>query len=207
MNLLNEVEVLTAPRLSEDIFRPTHYETNLKQGAHTAWPVPVIGSCQYLTHAHSHITRAVAVMDSCFALIGAHQHGIAVIVLSLSRIKMSKIQVNQQWRQSACSLRGRRLKGNGKEIPGAREARKACKGKEKESSPLPYPSRAVSQPNSPHEIYRNLEGTATRLSETLKQPLKKLKEDVTNTANTNGSKDGRTWRKIETDCSFENLLV
>ena len=35
MNLLNEVEVLTAPRLSEDIFRPTHYETNLKQGAHT----------------------------------------------------------------------------------------------------------------------------------------------------------------------------
>ena len=149
MTLLNEVVVLTTPRLSEDIFRPTHYETNLKQGAHTAWPVPVIGSCHYLTHAHSHITRAVAVMDSCFALIGAHQYGIAVIVLSLSRIKMSKIQVNQRWRQSACSLRGRRLKGNGKEIPGAREARKACKGKEKESSPLPYPSRAVSQPNSP----------------------------------------------------------
>ena len=83
MNLLNEVVVLTTPRLSEDILRPTHYETNLKQGAHTAWPVPVIGSCQYLTHAHSHITRAVAVMDSCFALIGAHQHSIAVIVLSL----------------------------------------------------------------------------------------------------------------------------
>ena len=33
---------------------------------------------QHLTHAHSHITRAVAVMDSCFALIKAHQHGIAV---------------------------------------------------------------------------------------------------------------------------------
>ena len=96
MNLLNEVVVLTTPRLSEDILRPTHYETNLKQGAHTAWPVPVIGSCQYVTHAHSHITRAVAVMESCFALIGAHQYGIAVIVLSLSRIKMSKIQVNQQ---------------------------------------------------------------------------------------------------------------
>ena len=32
---------------------------------------------QYLTHAHSHITLAVAAMDSCFALIGAHQHGIA----------------------------------------------------------------------------------------------------------------------------------
>ena len=29
-------------------------------------------------HAQSHITRAVAAMDSCFALIGAHQHGIAV---------------------------------------------------------------------------------------------------------------------------------
>ena len=29
-------------------------------------------------HEHSHITRAVAAMDSCFALIGAHQHGIAV---------------------------------------------------------------------------------------------------------------------------------
>ena len=32
----------------------------------------------YLTHAHNHITRAVAAMDSCFALVGAHQHGIAV---------------------------------------------------------------------------------------------------------------------------------
>ena len=30
-----------------------------------------------LLHAHSHITRAVAAMDSCFALVGAHQHGIA----------------------------------------------------------------------------------------------------------------------------------
>ena len=33
---------------------------------------------QYLTHAHSHITPAVAAMDSCFTLTGAHQHGIAV---------------------------------------------------------------------------------------------------------------------------------
>ena len=33
MNLLNEVEVLTT-RLSEDILRPTHYKTNLRQGAH-----------------------------------------------------------------------------------------------------------------------------------------------------------------------------
>ena len=32
----------------------------------------------YLTHAHSHITRTVADIYSCFALTGAHQHGIAV---------------------------------------------------------------------------------------------------------------------------------
>jgi len=32
---------------------------------------------QYLTHAHSHITRAVAAMDSCFVLVKTHQHGIA----------------------------------------------------------------------------------------------------------------------------------
>ena len=34
-----------------------------------AWLVPL--------HVHSLITRAVAVMESCFTLIGAHQHGIA----------------------------------------------------------------------------------------------------------------------------------
>ena len=28
---------------------------------------------QYLTHAHNHITTLVAAIDSCFALIGAHQ--------------------------------------------------------------------------------------------------------------------------------------
>ena len=32
----------------------------------------------YLTHALNHITRAVAAMDSFFALIGAHQHGTTV---------------------------------------------------------------------------------------------------------------------------------
>ena len=35
-------------------------------------------SGQYLTHAHNHITRAVATMDSCFGLVRPHQHGIAV---------------------------------------------------------------------------------------------------------------------------------
>ena len=33
---------------------------------------------QYLTHAHSHIARAVAAMDNCFGLVRPHQHGIAV---------------------------------------------------------------------------------------------------------------------------------
>ena len=33
---------------------------------------------QYLTHAHSHITQGEAAVDSCFALIGAHQRGEAV---------------------------------------------------------------------------------------------------------------------------------
>ena len=32
---------------------------------------------QYLTHAHSHINRAVADPDSCFVLVRTHQHGIA----------------------------------------------------------------------------------------------------------------------------------
>ena len=42
--------------------------TNLKQGHTYTNPRPG----QYLTHAHSHITRAVAAMDSCFALTGSH---------------------------------------------------------------------------------------------------------------------------------------
>ena len=44
--------------------------------------VPTPWYAQYLTHAHNHITRAVAAMDSCFALVGAHQHGITVGSLS-----------------------------------------------------------------------------------------------------------------------------
>ena len=44
--------------------------TNLKHGAHIHQSRP--GQC--FTHAHSRITRAVEAMDSCFALIGAHQH-------------------------------------------------------------------------------------------------------------------------------------
>ena len=33
---------------------------------------------QYLTHAYNRITPAVAAIDSCFVLIGAHRHGMAV---------------------------------------------------------------------------------------------------------------------------------
>ena len=51
-----------------------HNKTSLKQGAYIHQPRPG----QYLTHTHNHITRAVATMDSCFTLIGAHQRGIAV---------------------------------------------------------------------------------------------------------------------------------
>ena len=32
----------------------------------------------YLMQAHSHITQAVAAMDSCFSIVRPHQHGIAV---------------------------------------------------------------------------------------------------------------------------------
>ena len=33
---------------------------------------------QYIMHAHSHVARAVAATDGCFALIGANQRGKAV---------------------------------------------------------------------------------------------------------------------------------
>ena len=79
-------------RLSEDISWPTHYKTKLKQGAHihqpTAWPVPHARAEPYRPGNGSH--------GQLFRPYWAHQHGIAVIVLNLSRIKMSKIQVNQR---------------------------------------------------------------------------------------------------------------
>ena len=42
--------------------------TNFSTEAHV--PTPQYG--QYLTHAHSHITPALAAMDSCFVLIRIH---------------------------------------------------------------------------------------------------------------------------------------
>ena len=41
-------------------------------------PSPQYG--QYLTHAYSHITRAVAAMDSYFAIIRLHQHTAELVV-------------------------------------------------------------------------------------------------------------------------------
>ena len=49
---------------------------NIKLCTEARVPTPRYG--QYLIRAHNHITPAVTVMDSCFALIGAHQHLIAV---------------------------------------------------------------------------------------------------------------------------------
>jgi len=53
--------------------------TNISTEAH----VPTTWYGHYLTHMHNHITSAVAVMDSCFALMGDHQHGI--LIRSMSR--------------------------------------------------------------------------------------------------------------------------
>ena len=53
-------------------FTPTCGQTESKGQTYTNWRPG-----QYLTHAHSHITRAVAAMDSCLALTGTHQHGIS----------------------------------------------------------------------------------------------------------------------------------
>ena len=70
-----------------------------------------------LKHAHSHITRALATMASCFSLIRAHQHDIAVrnahglawgtgqsvggvrvsLALRLSNIHIHIMQANLEW--------------------------------------------------------------------------------------------------------------
>ena len=49
-------------------------KTQFKQhGSH--YTTPRYG--EYLTLAHSHITRVVAAMDSCFGFVEPHEHGIA----------------------------------------------------------------------------------------------------------------------------------
>lgn len=41
---------------------------------------------QYVTHAQSLITQLVASMESCFAIVRDHQHGISVVSLALIRL-------------------------------------------------------------------------------------------------------------------------
>ena len=52
------------------------YSTNTNVSTETHVPTPRYG--HYLTRANYHITRAKAAMDGYFAVIRAHQHGIAV---------------------------------------------------------------------------------------------------------------------------------
>ena len=68
-------------------FTPFYGQTESKGQTHTN-----SRPGQYITHAHSHITWAVAAMDNCFALTGTHQHGIAVgPVNGQSRISLAAL--------------------------------------------------------------------------------------------------------------------
>ena len=49
-----------------------------KEGTEALVPTPWYGQCS--THAHNHTTRAVPAKDSCFALLQAHEYGIASTV-------------------------------------------------------------------------------------------------------------------------------
>ena len=88
------------------------YLFSLYKGVHTVQYPPAPGLAhhehfqtlqhgQYLTHSgHSHITLAVAAMDSCHALIGVHQHGKMVrpcfpfllIYLHIKRVEITDIK-------------------------------------------------------------------------------------------------------------------
>ena len=54
---------------------PSHFN-QCKESSKAHVPNPWYG--RYPTHAHNHITRAVAAMDSCFAPLVANQYGIAI---------------------------------------------------------------------------------------------------------------------------------
>ena len=49
-------------------------------------PIPTLRYSHYLTRAHNHITRAVEAMDSCFALVRAYQHGIAIVSMNAMQL-------------------------------------------------------------------------------------------------------------------------
>ena len=54
--------------------------TQRKESTVAHVPTPWYGHGHYRKYAHNHITRTVAAMDSCFALLRAYQHGIASTV-------------------------------------------------------------------------------------------------------------------------------
>ena len=82
--------------------------TNFSTEAHL--PTPQYG--QYLTHAHNHITPALADMDSCFVQIRAHQHGIAPgeIYVSLPIIDPAVLWVLIRTKQLSMSHLGKEEK-------------------------------------------------------------------------------------------------
>ena len=53
----------------------------------------------YLTYAHSHITRAVTAMGSCFTLTGAHQHGIQHMSALMAGNRMAILPQHARGRQ------------------------------------------------------------------------------------------------------------
>ena len=53
-------------------------------------PTPRYG--EYHTHAHNHITPAVAAVDSCFVLVRTHRHGTAITV-SLTFTDLAPIKI------------------------------------------------------------------------------------------------------------------
>ena len=53
---------------------------------------------QYLSHAHSHFTRAMAATDTCFALIGAHQRGKVVGLMNGGKRRLKNLLLPRRMR-------------------------------------------------------------------------------------------------------------
>ena len=70
--------------MKEPVLTGSYINENTKKASDTLKHQP--RGLQYLTNAHSHITLAVAAMDSCFVLVRTHQHGIAPGQVSLTII-------------------------------------------------------------------------------------------------------------------------
>ena len=84
--LLKNESLNTIPRRARIVFLGVHIckimlqKGNTKKASDTLKHQP--RGLQYLMHAHSHITPAVAAMDSCFVLVRTHQHSGRTAVLS-----------------------------------------------------------------------------------------------------------------------------